>query len=60
MQIWDTTKCKLIKNLGGHESRIGAIAWSSKILSSGSRDKTILNRDLRVAKDYIGKLVGHK
>ena len=41
IQIWDVNKCKLIRSLKGHEGRVGAIAQSSNILSSGSKDKTI-------------------
>lgn len=30
------------------------------MLSSGSRDKHILQHDLRASKDYVSKLVGHR
>lgn len=46
--------------MGGHQTRTGVLAWSSRILSSGSRDRNILQHDLRVPSDYISKLVGHK
>lgn len=36
------------------------MAWNSTILSSGSRDKTILNRDIRTKEEQISKLIGHK
>lgn len=36
------------------------MAWNSRILSSGSRDRNILQHDLRVSSDYICKLAGHK
>ncbi len=35
------------------------MAWSKKLLSTGSRDKTILQRDLRVHKSYVQKLSEH-
>lgn len=44
----------------GHKLRVGALAWSSTLLSSCSRDKTILHRDIRAQEDYVSKLVGHK
>lgn len=47
LQIWDTTKNRLVKTLGGHEGRICAVAWNSSFLSTGSRDNSILHRDLR-------------
>ncbi|KAL5577415.1 hypothetical protein UlMin_019114 [Ulmus minor] len=39
---------------------IGALAWSSSIFSSGSRDKSILPRDIRAHEDFVSKLSGHK
>lgn len=44
----------------GHRFRVGALAWSSSVLSSGSRDKNILQRDIRAQDDYVSKLTGHK
>lgn len=60
VQIWDGTQCKRLRTMGGHQTRTGVLAWSSRILSSGSRDRTILQHDLRVPSDYISKLAGHK
>jgi cell division cycle 20-like protein 1 (cofactor of APC complex) len=40
----------------GHEIRVGTMAWSKTLLSTGSRDKTILQRDVRVPKNYVQKL----
>ena len=60
LQIWDGTQFKRVRNLSGHQTRTGVLAWSICILSSGSRDRNILQHDLRVSKDYINKLVGHK
>jgi cell division cycle 20-like protein 1 (cofactor of APC complex) len=60
VQIWDTVKMKKYRTMQGHSSRIGAIAWNSNIFSSGSRDKTILHRDLRVSQPFISKLTGHR
>jgi cell division cycle 20-like protein 1 (cofactor of APC complex) len=47
VQIWDTTRNKKIYTLPGHTARVSSIAWSNSILASGSRDKTILYRDIR-------------
>lgn len=46
--------------MDGHRYRVGAQAWSSSVLSSGSRDKTILQRDIRAQEDFVSKLTGHK
>lgn len=60
MQLWDAAHCKRIRTMEGHRLRVGAIAWSSSALSSGSRDKSILQRDTRTQEDYVSKLSGHK
>jgi len=59
-QLWDPEKCKLIRSLGGHESRIGAIAWNDSMVSTGSRDKSILHRDFRSGSEYEARLETHK
>lgn len=41
-QIWDTNHCKLVRTLSGHLSRVGCVAWSNSIVSTGSRDRNIL------------------
>ncbi|CAK8566603.1 unnamed protein product [Lathyrus sativus] len=60
VQIWDGTKCKKVRTMAGHQTRTGVLAWNSRILASGSRDRNILQHDMRVSSDFIGKLVGHK
>ncbi|MBA0689674.1 hypothetical protein Goari_007393 [Gossypium aridum] len=60
VQIWDASRCRRIRTMEGHRLRVGALAWSSSLLSSGSRDKSILQRDIRVQDDFASKLSGHK
>ncbi|KAL8150482.1 hypothetical protein V2J09_020290 [Rumex salicifolius] len=60
VQIWDASRCKRIRTMEGHRLRVGSLAWSSSVLSSGSRDKSILQRDIRAQDDYVSKLTGHK
>jgi len=60
VQIWDANRCKKIRSMGGHRTRVGTLAWSSSTLSSGSRDRNILQRDVRAPDQYVSKLVGHK
>ncbi|KAG6550819.1 hypothetical protein Mapa_007615 [Marchantia paleacea] len=60
VQIWDAQRCRKVRTMGGHRTRVGTLAWSSHILSSGSRDRNILQRDVRVQEDFVSKLVGHK
>ncbi|CAA7403785.1 unnamed protein product [Spirodela intermedia] len=60
VQIWDVSPCRRIRIMEGHRLRVGALAWSSSTLSSGSRDKIILQRDIRAQEDFVSKLTGHK
>ncbi|KAB2054135.1 hypothetical protein ERO13_A12G223800v2 [Gossypium hirsutum] len=60
VQIWDASRCRRIRTMEGHRLRVGALAWSSSLLSSGSRDKSILQRDIRAQDDFASKLSGHK
>ncbi|KAG7557499.1 WD40 repeat [Arabidopsis suecica] len=60
VQIWDVLRCNRIRTMEGHRLRVGALAWSSSVLSSGSRDKSILQRDIRAQEDHVSKLKGHK
>ncbi|KAJ8766071.1 hypothetical protein K2173_020587 [Erythroxylum novogranatense] len=60
VQVWDGTQCKKVRTLGGHQTRTGVLAWNSRILASGSRDRNILQHDLRVSSDFVCKHVGHK
>ena len=46
--------------MNGHTNRVGTIAWNSTIFSTGSRDKSILHRDLRQSQPFFRKSVGHK
>ncbi|KAH9309781.1 hypothetical protein KI387_037692, partial [Taxus chinensis] len=58
--IWDATRYKAVLTKEGHHTRVGALAWSSHILSSGSRYRNILQCDIRVQDDFVTKLSGHK
>ncbi|ONK72865.1 uncharacterized protein A4U43_C04F24210 [Asparagus officinalis] len=60
VQIWDASRCRRIRTMEGHRLRVGSLAWSSSMLSSGSRDKSILQRDIRAQEDFVSKLTGHK
>ena len=48
IQIWDTTKNVKTRELLSHTNRVGTLAWSSSLLASGSRDRSILLHDVRL------------
>ena len=60
VQIWDAEKQRKLRTMTGHTGRVGALAWNEHVLSSGSRDRTILHRDVRSPDQYFQRLTGHK
>ncbi|CCH43675.1 putative WD repeat-containing protein [Wickerhamomyces ciferrii] len=60
VQIWDAATSKCTRTMTGHDGRVNALSWNEHILSSGSRDRTILHRDVRDASHYVGKITSHK
>ncbi|GBF91790.1 hypothetical protein Rsub_04895 [Raphidocelis subcapitata] len=60
VQIWDAAKLKRVRTMGGHKGRVGTQCWSSHLLSSGSRDRSILQRDVRAPEPYSAALNGHR
>ncbi|KAI9155286.1 Fizzy-related [Paramyrothecium foliicola] len=60
VQIWDAEKVRRLRTMTGHTARVGALAWNTHILTSGSRDRLIYHRDVRAPDQWLRKLVGHK
>ena len=51
VEVWDTTAQRRVHDLDGHTMRVSALAWqgtSSHCLSSGGRDSSVLNHDIRI------------
>ena len=55
VQVWDVMANKRVNVLEGHTARVGALAWNGDNLSSGSRDRLILQRDVRTPPLASGK-----
>ncbi|KAL3994878.1 WD domain G-beta repeat family protein [Acanthocheilonema viteae] len=51
-QIWDVHAQKRLRELTGHSSRIGCLAWNTDLVCSGSRDRFIIQRDIRQPAQY--------
>lgn len=61
VQLWDAHTQKLLRTYQGHEGRVAALSWTNtNMLSTGSKDRTILNRDMRVKEHYISRIEAHK
>jgi len=59
VQIWDVQQSSLVRTVGGHRMRVGALAWNGPLLASGSRDHSIVLRDVR-KRDACSQLQGHR
>lgn len=60
VHVWDVEKQALIRALTGHRSRSGCLAWSGNTLTSGSKDRSILMRDIRAPEPFVRQLNGHR
>eukprot|EP00056_Hartaetosiga_gracilis_P010976 m.164160 g.164160 ORF g.164160 m.164160 type:complete len:470 (-) comp13423_c0_seq1:444-1853(-) len=52
VQIFDVTKQRRLREMGGHQGRVGASDWNQHILTSGSASGLVLNSDVRM-QDHI-------
>lgn len=59
VQIWDAETTRLVRTMRGHTARVGSLAWNEHVLSTGSRDRIIFHRDVRVRQHAISELKGH-
>lgn len=59
IEIFDIIKQKCIRTLSGHTDRTACLAWNSHILTSGSRDHSILHRDVRMRDPFFEKILTH-
>ncbi|EGR34735.1 hypothetical protein IMG5_003070 [Ichthyophthirius multifiliis] len=60
VEIWDNVKMEQVRVLTGHSQRVGTLAWNQNVVTSGSRDKSILLRDIRCNNMFENKYIGHK
>lgn len=47
IKIWDVKTNQAMRNLAGHQAKVGVLTWHENKLISGSKDKTIQVRDPR-------------
>lgn len=61
VEVWDATTKKMIRSFEGHTARVGVVAWNnSNVLSSGSKDFNIINRDLRAPNNSFSTFSSHR
>ncbi|BGP16975.1 hypothetical protein JCM10213_007421 [Rhodosporidiobolus nylandii] len=60
IQIWDANTGRFIRKMSGHTARVGALAWNDHVLTSGSHDRLICHRDVRIKDHWTHKLAVHR
>lgn len=58
-QIWDVEQDRKLRSMYGHIARVGVLSWDKYILSSGCRDGSIYQHDVRIEKHKTQELIGH-
>ena len=53
LQIYDAHKAQLVRTMESHAERVSSLAWNGEVLSSGSRDSTIVQHDLRAPRHEV-------
>lgn len=59
VQLWDVVANKKLRSMRGHVARVGSLAWTRNILSSGGRDSVILQHDVRSSNHIVSTYAGH-
>ena len=63
IELYDLNKNKQISTFSSHSSRVGVVAWNQSLISSGSKDFSIVTRDTRMNNSHsynnVAKLLGH-
>ncbi|CAL9247651.1 unnamed protein product [Arabidopsis halleri] len=60
VQLWDSVASRKVRTLkGGHQSRVGSLAWNNHILTTGGMDGKIINNDVRVRSHVVKTYRGH-
>lgn len=61
VEVWDAEAQRCVRRLEGHRQRVCALAWCGTVLSSGGRDRMILQHDMRSPGDAIvSRLASHR
>lgn len=59
VQLWDVNAGKMVRSMNGHSARVGCLAWNQHILTSGSKDTTIINHDVRIQNHLVDRMTSH-
>jgi cell division cycle protein 20 (cofactor of APC complex) len=59
IHLMDAATCKRLRVMKGHRTRVGTLAWYGSTLTSGSRDGSIWQHDVRVPQHKVAELQSH-
>lgn len=59
IEIWDVEEQSKTRSMNGHTARVGVMAWDRHILSSGCRDGSIWNHDVRLPEHKVSEFSNH-
>lgn len=59
VEVHDADRLKRLRVMRGHASRVSSLAWNGGHVSSGSRDSTIMNHDVRIRDHLTSTLTAH-
>jgi cell division cycle protein 20 (cofactor of APC complex) len=60
VQLWDAESCHRLRIMTGRDCRVGVMDWDKHILTSGAKDGSIWNHDVRIAQHKAGEWLGHQ
>ena len=56
--VYDVSRSVALSCVKQHDSRIGALAWNENLLTSGSREGSVINKDIRSSNSFT-KIQAH-
>jgi cell division cycle protein 20 (cofactor of APC complex) len=61
VQLWDAARSVKLRELSGHTARVSALSWNgAHVVSSGGRDSTIFNHDVRQSRHIVSTYIAHQ
>ena len=59
VELWDVNQKRRLRTMDGHQERVGVMSWNNHVLTSGSRDTSIIDHDVRVQNHVVNTYKGH-
>jgi len=59
VQLWDVERQTMTRSWQPHAARVNALSWNDSMLSSASKDQSIINHDTRIRSPSVSLFEGH-